>query len=557
MKYQHLAWAVSASLLLALAACGGGTSSSATSGVTPSGASPGATSSGAITAFGSVFVNGHEFSTVNAKVIDDDSGNSATSTAGLEVGMVVDVRPAMASSSSHPEASELHVHPLARGYVDRSDTPASTLTVMGQAVQLTSATLFSDHRACVAAILNPCSAVTGQSGLVATTGSGATAQAGSYVTVHGYLFGSAPGAANIVATLVALADAPVASAADVNFKAEGVVTATAGSSLTIGALNVNLSNAVCRVAGVASNCASAFGTGQVVSVMASQAPSLPAATFMAEKARMGSKTAVDAVGATLEIEGSVVSVTSSPAGFVVQGVKIDASALPVGTSLPAVGDTVRVVGTLANNGQSVTASSLQVLHAAATASLGIEADASAVVAGTSPNSYLLTVLGQQVSVTAETRLADRSTRDWDRHDPASNPFNISTFQTYLAASKSQHLMVRAASDASGKLTALSVTIVPAASQSGIAGVVDATPAPVNSTATGTASKFSVHGIAVSADPAAIFRPHSAAMQSVSAGDQVLALGTFAAGTLTVTAAVSRSNQVLDLGVPAQHDRDPF
>lgn len=556
MKYQHLAWAASASLLLALGGCGGGGGSSAS--VTPGAIQlSAASSSGAITAFGSVFVNGHEFSTVNASVIDDDSGATASSTSGLEVGMVVDVKPAMASSTSHPEASELHVHPLARGYVDSSDTTASTLTVMGQAVQLTSATNFSDHRACVAATLNPCSAITGQSGLAATKASGAAAVAGSYVTVHGYLFGSSPGSANIVATLVSLADAPVSTTTGVNFKAEGVVTASASSTLTMGGLSVNLANAICRVAGATSNCASAFSSGQVVAVMASVAPSLPVKTLNAVTARLGSNVAVDVIGTTLEIEGSVASVTAAPAAFVVRGVKIDATALPAGTSLPAVGDIVRVLGTLGSSGQSVTASSLKLLHAAATASLGIQGDASAVAAGTSASSYVLTVLGQKVTVTSETRLADRSTKGWDHHDPASNPFNISTFQTYLGASVSQHLMVRAESGASGNLTALSVTIVPASTVAAVAGVVDSTPAPVNSAVTGIASIFSVHGIAVSADPVAMTRPHSTGLQTVAAGDEVLALGTFAANKLTVTATANPTNLVLDLGVPTHPDRDRF
>ncbi len=555
MKYRHLAWAVSATLALALTACGGGGSSSSPPPVATQ--SSAATSSGAITAFGSVFVNGHEFSTANATVIDDDSGTTTSSTAGLEVGMVVDVKPSMASSATHPEASELHLHPLARGYVDTSDTTASTLTVMGQTVQLTSATNFSDHRACVSAAVNPCSAITGQSGLSATTGSGATALAGSYATVHGYLFGSTPGAANIVATLISVADAPASSTPVVNFKAEGVVTASAASSVTIGALIVDLSAATCRVSGVTTSCANAFSNGQVVSVMAAAAPSLPAKTFKADKARLGSKVAVDVSGAVVEIEGSVASVTLSPASFVVRGISIDASALPAGSSLPAVGDIVRVLGTFSANGQSVTATSVKVLHAAAAASVGIQGDASAVAPGAAASTFVLSVLGQDVTVTSETRLADRSIKGWDHHDPASNPFNISTFKTYLDASVSKHLFVRAEADASGKLRALSVTIVPASAVAGVAGVVDATPAPVNSAVTGTASTFSVHGIAVKADPAAIFRLHSAALQSVAAGDEVLALGTFAANTLTVSATVSRTNVVIDLGVPTHHDRDQF
>jgi hypothetical protein len=553
MKYKHLAWAVSASLVLALVACGGGGTSSSPTVAQFSAA----TSSGAITAFGSVFVNGHEFSTTHATVIDDDSGTSASSTSGLEIGMVVDVKPAMASSAAHPEASELHVHPLARGYVDTSDTTASTLTVMGQTVQLTSATNFSDHRACVAATVNACTAITGQSGLTATTGTGVAAVAGSYATVHGYLFGSAPGTANIVATLVSVADAPVSTAAGVNFKAEGVLTASATSAITMGALNVDLSTATCRVSGAATSCASAFSTGQVVSVMSAAAPSLPATTFTAGKARLGSKVVVDVSGAVVEVEGSVASVTLSPASFVVRGVTIDASALAVGISLPAVGDIVRVLGTLGSNGQSVAATSVKVLHAAAAASVGIEGDASAVAPGMAANTFDLTVLGQKVTVTAETRLADRSVKGWDHHDPATDPFNISTFQTYLAASVSQHLFVRAEAATSGNLTALSVTIVPASTAAGVAGVVDATPAPVNSAVTGTASTFSIHGIAITADPVAIFRPHSMGLQSIAAGDEVLALGTFAANALTVGATPSRTNQVIDFGVPTHRNRDRF
>jgi hypothetical protein len=53
------------------------------------------------------------------------------------------------------------------------------------------------------------------------------------------------------------------------------------------------------------------------------------------------------------------------------------------------------------------------------------------------------------------------------------------------------------------VTALSVTIVPASTAAAVAGVVDAAPAPANSAAAGTPTTFSIHGIAVSADPAAI------------------------------------------------------
>jgi hypothetical protein len=259
------------------------------------------------------------------------------------------------------------------------------------------------------------------------------------------------------------------------------------------------------------------------------------------------------------VEGSVASVTASPAAFVLRGVTIDVSGLGAGFTLPGVGDIVRVLGTVGANGQSITATSVKVLHIAASASVALLGDAAGVTAGATANTYTLSILGQTVTVTADTRLMDQSTRGWDKKpDPATNPFNISSFQTYLAASTSQHLIIVAEADATGKLTAASVKIVPANTQAGVAGMVDALPVPVNSSVSGTASTFAIHGLVVSADPAAIFKPHAmAAMQSVAAGDEVIALGTFVAGQLSVSATPSRVNTVVDFGVPKHHGHGGF
>jgi hypothetical protein len=463
-------------------------------------------------------------------------------------------------------AAEIHLNPLARGIVDASDTAASTLTVMGQTVQLTAATNFVDHRACLTGTTSPCSAITGQSALSNTTGSGGTAVAGSYVTVHGYLFdsGTSSGGANIVATLVSIGDAPT-TASGANYKAEGVVTAVAGSTLTIGGLSVDLSAATCYAAGTMTPCASGFSTGQVVAVIAATGPSLPATSLAGTLARLHSKLAVETVGASVEVEGKVSAVTTSPASFVLRGVTVDATALPPATALPAVGDEVRVLGTLASGGTTITASALTVLHVARSASYGFEGDAAGVTAGSTADTYVLTLLGQSIAVNAGTRLADRSVRGNGRGDSPSNPFNITTFQAYLAASASQHLLVRSAADASGNLNALSVTIVPASSAAAIGGTVDVAPAPVNSTTSGTPSTFSVHGLTVSADPAAIVKlrtVRNATPTTVAAGDFVLVRGTYASGTLSVAApsgAVSpfANNVVIDLGAPTGKDHDCF
>ena len=561
---------------LALAACGGGSTggtgagTSATSGAagTVNGATAGALSSGAITAFGSIFVNGHEYATGSALVIDDDTGASTSSTAGLEVGMAVDVAAAPGSTASAPVASTVHLHPLARGYVDTLAAGGGSLTVMGQSVALTASTIYSDHRSCLSASVSPCMAITAASGLSATTGSAGSAVAGSYVTVHGYLYASgvSSAGASIVATLVQVQDPPTGSGA-VNFKAEGVVTASSGTSITVGSLVIDLSSATCRIAAATTACASAFSVGQVVSAFGATAPPLPASTFTAGSAVLRNRLPVQTAGQTVELQGKVFGVSTAAQTFVLRGVTVDASALS-GGSLPAVGDDVIVLGTVSSSGTSITASAVQVLHAAVSASYGFEGDATAVTPGAAADTFVLSLLGESITVNALTRLCDRSmTGNVPARLSATNPVTITTFQSYLAASSSQHLIVNTQSDASGNLSAVSVTIVPTSTEAAVTGTVDSTPAPVDSSASGVPFTFSVHALPVSALPASlVFRRSAAAPVSaasgVSAGDLVLARGTYAAPTLSVTGAASGpavwlSHVVVDFGQPSSPDQDAF
>jgi len=256
---------------------------------------------------------------------------------------------------------------------------------------------------------------------------------------------------------------------------------------------------------------------------------------------------------------------------VVRGIRIDASALASG-SLPAVGDIVEVTGTVATDGQSVTASTVKLEHPAHAPTFGFEGDVGSVAAGSSANTYVLTLLGQSIAVNASTRLADRSLPDGDAAQ-TSNPFNITTFQSYLAASPSQHLLVRAQADGSGALTALSVTLLPPSAVASVGGTVDATPAPVNATVgSGNPTAFSVHGLPVSADPAAVIGA-SGSMDggmpkglptptpaTVAVGDRVLVRGTFASGGITValpSGVPSRTRFVVDFGAPRGDDHDGF
>jgi len=556
-KILFATWVSCAAVLVACGGGGGGAGgdssggSSTGSGVssgsaTVSGASPGATSSGAITAFGSVFVNGHEYDVRKATAVDDDTG-ATVNIAGLEVGQVLDIKVADASTATSPAAEKLHLHPLVRGYVDASD--AGSITVMGQTVQLSSTTLFSDHRACVFATTSPCTAVGGVTDLAKTTG----AMPGSYVVVDGFLFDASSGNVNVIASLVAVFDAPGTSPGPAAFKAEGSVSAMAAGSLTVGGLTVNLAGAKCYAQGASTPCASAFSVGQVVSAISSVAPALPATSFNAQAVILRDRLPVTTAGATIELQGGVSAVNGT--SFTLRGISIDASALPAGQTIPVKGDIVRVLGTVGATGTTIMATSVQILRAAASASYAFESDIANVAAGSAASTFTFTVMGQMVTVNAQTKLADFSMNDWSDDHAQTNPFNISTFLTYLSASATKHAIVRTAADANGNLQALSVTLIKASSVSGVAGIVDASPAPVNSTTTGTPSTFSIHGVPVSADPKAIQLWHN--LTAIAAGDQVLAVGSYANGTLTLTAQRVFSNFAIDSGPPKTRDCPGF
>jgi len=551
---RRLLTALSIGSILAagLMACGGGAGSAS------SGNPMVASSTGTITAFGSVFVNGHEFGTGRARFIDDDGETTTASATGLEVGMVVDVTPAAGSTTSAPEAGELHLHPLVRGYVDAVDTSAaSTLTVMGQKVQVNSSTNFSDHRACALAATPTCTPVSSLSLLTATTSAAAP---GTYVTVHGYLFSGASGGTNVVATLISATDLPVINPSNVTtpssgtvppnhvFKVEGPLTLT-GSVPSIGGLTLDFSTTTCKVAGTVTPCTTAFTAGQVIAVGSATAPVVPATTFAPTAARRAAKLPMQTVGQSIEVEGVVSSVTSSTSSFVVRGITVDATTL--GATLPAAGDLVEVEGTVTGTAQSISATKIKIIHAAASVSVDLQGDVDTASITGSGTAYSFTLLGQTVNVTAQTRLADMSTRTWDHGDPAANPFNISTFATYLGASTSKHLIVRTEADTTGRLTALSVAIVPASTVAGLSGIVDASPAVSNSSVTGTPTTFAIHGVSVSADPAAIYKPQprNVAMQTVVAGEKLVVLGTYTNNVLTVGATTTTKNIVMDIGVP--------
>jgi Domain of unknown function (DUF5666) len=552
MRLKPVVFLAATGLSLALGACGGGDGSGSTSAGSSgaSGLSAPATvnqsatpalASGAITGFGSVFVQGIEWDTAHAAIIDDDTGTPWTASAVLEAGMYADVIAGPGHDGSAPEASALHLHPLARGYVDASDTTGSTLQVMGQTVQLSASTLFSDHRACLKAA-TPCTAITGQGGLAATSGG----TPGSYVTVHGYLFNPGSGTSNAIASLVSVNDLPSPAYSN-SFKAEGEVSVGSGT-ITIGSLTIDAASTTCYGdQGASASCSSIFTSGNVVSVMAGNSPGLPATNFSPAIARLRPHLPVQTAGGTVALEGPVTHAAGS--SFMLRGITID---LPDSNtnnlSVPADGDLVQVVGTLGSDGMSLTASQITILHAVLSQTYGFVGDASAPsCTGSSPVTCTLSLLGQTIRVNANTRLADRSVAHWDQTDPAANPLNITTFVSYLSATSSKHLRVETIADASGNLTAITLTILPSSAVSAIEGPVDASPAPSD-------SAFGIHGVAVSAEAGTVIEPNGRAATSVSAGDLVVAIGSYASGTLTVTPPVSDEGVVVDYGAPPSSDR---
>ncbi len=121
---------VLALLVLVLGGCSGGTGGTGASDI----------SSGAVTDFGSIFVNGVEFSTTGATITRDDVSISESE---LRKGMVVEVRGSIASSTSGT-ATTVAVEEAVRGRTESITGIASagTLIVLGQTVNVDDTTLY-------------------------------------------------------------------------------------------------------------------------------------------------------------------------------------------------------------------------------------------------------------------------------------------------------------------------------------------------------------------------------------------------------------------------------
>ena len=305
LSLQHPRWraALAAGVSLAaaafLVACGGGGDS------TPTAAT--SYSQGAITGFGSVFVGGVRFDDSTASV-DDEDGNSR-SRSDLKLGMMVEVESGnIDRASATAQALRIRWGSEIVGPVGTINTVASTVSVLGQTVLVTSSTVFDS------------SLVGGLSALTA----------GAVIEVHGILD---PANARIVATRIE------PKTGVLTFKLRGVI-----ASLDTTAKTFRIGTALISYAGVATVPASlANGALLKVRMQTTQMARAWVATRLGD-ARPRVEDADEA-----HLKGTITAFTSS-AAFSVNGIPVDAShaTFPNGTTAIVLGANVKVKGTSSN-----------------------------------------------------------------------------------------------------------------------------------------------------------------------------------------------------------------
>ena len=299
MKIKSLALLIGAAAAL-LSACGGGGSDAVTAGggggVPPATAS--AVSYGTITQFGSIWVNGVEFSTGNASFRIKGKPGLASD---LRIGMVVRVD----GSINDKAASLVTVDEAVRGRVEQV-LDANRMVVMGQSVQIDTRTRFEN---------------------------GAVPLVGDYVEVHGQVVADGTLAAGFIEKKAALSAPP--------FAVKGFVKShsTAAQTFVVGTLTVSYAGATAR------DLPAGSWDGQLVEVEGSVCAGNPVCgTLTASQVEPGGLRVAEM--AQVEVEGFVASVSGS--GFVIgrQSVLTTASTVFAGGALAdiAVGTQLEVEG---------------------------------------------------------------------------------------------------------------------------------------------------------------------------------------------------------------------
>ena len=318
-----------AALLAALAAaavvtaCGGG--GSADAGASASSVAPTAFTQGTITGFGSIMVNGVRFDE-SAATVTDDAGNVSSAQA-LRLGMRVEVDHAGGDAgASTARAAAVRYGSLVLGPVASVNVAGNTLTVLGQVVDVTSSTVFSDSLA---------------AGLSAVA-------AGAVVEVHG-LADAATG--HISATRVEAAGSAT------RYKLRGTVAGldTTAKTFNIGAAAISYAT----LASTALPSSLADGLALRVELATAQSAGFWVASALGVKGMRGDH----ANGLRGHVRGKISAFTSA-SSFTVDGVVVDASAasFPDGSNGLALGVEVEVNGTVSNGVLVATKVSIESRH---------------------------------------------------------------------------------------------------------------------------------------------------------------------------------------------------
>jgi hypothetical protein len=268
---------------------------------------------GTITGFGSVIVGGVRYDD-SAAAIDDEDGTAQGSSA-LKLGMTVQlasgaVDSGSATASPNATAKTIRICDELVGPVSAIDTVGSTLTVIGQIVQVTASTVFDS-----------------------SLGGGLTAvRMGDVLEVHG--------TADATTGAISATRIEPKTAAP-SYRLRGVVSALDATAKTF-----RIGDALISYGGATGSALTGLANGQVVRVRVQTTPSAGAWVAIG----VGSAERRPPAGIrSVHVEGAITSFTSS-ISFVVNGTPVDAgsAAFPDGSSGIVPGARVEVTGQLGN-----------------------------------------------------------------------------------------------------------------------------------------------------------------------------------------------------------------
>ncbi len=218
--------------MLALLSCGGGGGDTALSGINGggiAGINGGGIAVGPVTGFGSVFVNGIEFSTTGSTITVEGASASESQ---LKIGQIVEVRGTINSSAGTGTASSIAANNQYVGPVQSIDLPGLSFALLGNVVRVTGATVFDNSF---------------------TTPALAGLAVGQWVEVHGLR----NSAGDVVATRIE----PRAATGDIELNGTISLLDTTARTFRLGNSSVNYASAS-TVSGTLANgaCAEAKGT---------------------------------------------------------------------------------------------------------------------------------------------------------------------------------------------------------------------------------------------------------------------------------------------------------